>query len=141
MPILDFNVQTRFKSRIEFKIASSLIQVVRPVLITKTDQPLDVVWNTNYFFGNTFSSTSITIWMMLLLRSGDSAMISDAAARATLIIAIVAGSIEVRRLAISLVLLNGVIQALGVLRYGPPSFRALLADHVSFLHACVPAVR
>jgi len=32
--------------------------------------------------------------MMLLLRSGDSAMISDAAARATLIIAIVAGSIE-----------------------------------------------
>jgi hypothetical protein len=68
--------------------------VVRPVLITETYQPFDVVWNTNYFFGNTFNRTSITIWMMLLLRSGDSAMISDAAAKATLIIAIVAGSIE-----------------------------------------------
>ncbi len=63
------------------------------MLITKTYQPFDVVWDTNYFFGNTFSSTSITIWMMLLLRSGDKAMISDRAARATLIIAIVAGSI------------------------------------------------
>ena len=64
------------------------------MLVAKTDQPFNVVWDTDYFFGNTFSSTSITIWMMLLLRSGDSAMISDAAARATLIIAIVAGSIE-----------------------------------------------
>jgi hypothetical protein len=63
------------------------------VLITKTYQPFSVVWDTNYFFGNTFSSTSITIWMMLLLRSGDRAMISDTAAKATLIIAIVAGSI------------------------------------------------
>ena len=75
--------------------------------------------------------------MMLLLRSGDSAIISDAAARATLIIAIVAGSIVVRRSATSLVLLSGVIQALGGVRYGPPSFRVLLADHVSFLHAYV----
>lgn len=79
--------------------------------------------------------------MMLLLRSGDRAMISDAAARATLIIATVAGSIEVRRSASSLVLLNGVIQALGGVRYGPPSFRALLVDHVSFLHAYALAVR
>ena len=77
--------------------------------------------------------------MMLLLRSGDRAMISDAAASATLIIAIVAGSIGVKRFVISLVLFNGVIQALGVLRYGPPSFHAPLADHVSFLHAYAQA--
>jgi len=63
------------------------------VLITKTDQPFDVVWDTNYFFGNTLVSTSMMIWMMLLLRSGDNAMISDAAAITTLIIATVAGSI------------------------------------------------
>lgn len=67
--------------------------MVRPVLITKTDQPFDVVWDTNYFFGNTLVSTSMMIWMMLLLRSGDNAMISDAAAITTLIIAMVEGSI------------------------------------------------
>ena len=74
--------------------------------------------------------------MMLLLRSGDKAIISDAAARATLIIAIVEGSIQVRRSAISLGLINGVIQALGALRCDPPSFHAQLADRVSFLRAC-----
>ena len=79
--------------------------------------------------------------MMLLLRSGDKAMISDAAAKATLIIAIVAGSIAMERSAVSLVLFNGVIQALGVLRYGPPSFRAPLRDLSSFLFACGLAVR
>ena len=63
------------------------------MLITETYQPFSVAWDTNYFFGNTFSRISSTTWMILLLRSGDSAMISDAAARATLIIAIVAGSI------------------------------------------------
>ena len=65
------------------------------MLITETYQPFSVVWDTNYFFGNTLVSTSTMIWMMLLLRSGDNAMISDAAAITTLIIAIVAGSIGV----------------------------------------------
>ena len=79
---------------------------------------------------------------MLLLRSGDRAMISEAAANATLIIAIVAGSI-VKRGTIALILVSptDVIQALGVLRYGPPSFRVPLRDLSSSLFACVPTVR
>lgn len=69
--------------------------MVRPVFVAETHHPFDVVWDAYYFFGNTLSRTSITTWMTLLLRSGDRAMISDAAARATLIIAIVVGSIEI----------------------------------------------
>ena len=79
--------------------------------------------------------------MMLLLRSGDKAMISDAAAKATLIIAIVAGSIAMERSAVSLVLFNGVIQALGGVRCDLPSFHVPLRDLSSSLFACGLAVR
>lgn len=79
--------------------------------------------------------------MMLLLRSGDRAMISDAAARPIATIAVVAGSIEVRRFAISLVLLNGVIQALEGVRCDLPSFHVPLRDLSSSLFACGLAVR
>lgn len=60
---------------------------------------------------------------MLLLRSGDRAMISDAAARPIAIIAVVEGSIAMQKSTRSLGLSTAALQEpLGV-RYGPPSFQ------------------
>lgn len=70
--------------------------MVGPVLFTKPSQPNAVFRNAAYFFGNTRVRISITIWMTLLLRRGDNAMISDAAARPIAIIAVVTGSIDNR---------------------------------------------
>ena len=79
---------------------------------------------------------------MLLLRSGDKAMISDAAANATLFIAIVAGSI-VKRGTIALILVSptDVIQALEVVRCDLPSSGAQLPYLPSSLSSCGLAVR
>ena len=66
--------------------------MISPVLITKPKKPFPVFRDAAYFFGKRRVSTSNTTWMMLLLRSGDRAMISDAAAKPTAIIAAVVGS-------------------------------------------------
>ena len=76
----------------ELEVLRGSFDVIGPVLITEPNQPFPICWDTAYFFGNTRVSTCSTIWMMLLLRSGDKAMISDAAAKATAIIAVVVGS-------------------------------------------------
>ena len=63
------------------------------MLITETHQPFGARGNVAYFFGKTRISTSKTIWIRLLLRSGDIPMISLVAYNAMLIIATVVGSI------------------------------------------------
>lgn len=80
----------------KLEILRGFFQVVCPVLVTETNQPFAVCRNAAYFFGKNLSSTCSTIWMTLLLRRGDRAMISDAAARPIAIIAVVAGSIVVK---------------------------------------------
>ena len=100
----------------KLKVLRGFFDVIGPVLITKPNQPFPVLGDADYFFGKTFSKISSTTWIMLLLRSGDRAIISERAARPIAIIAVVMGSIEVRRFATSLVLFNDGIQALGALR-------------------------
>ena len=81
----------------KLEILGGFFEVVGPVLITKPNQPFRLFRDAAYFFGKTRLSTSITIWMMLLERKGDKAMISDAAAKQIAIIAVVAGSIVTRK--------------------------------------------
>ena len=76
----------------EFVILRGFFDVIGPVLIAKPKKPFPIFWDAAYFFGKRRVSTSSTTWIMLLLRSGDSAMISDAAAKPTAIIAAVVGS-------------------------------------------------
>lgn len=94
VPIFDLNVETWFQRCVEFKILRGFFEVIGPVLITEPVKPFCVIRDAAYFFGKIRVSTSITIWMMLLLRSGDKAMISDAAARPMAIIAVVTGSMS-----------------------------------------------
>ena len=82
----------------ELEVLRGFCDVIGPVLITKTNQPFAVFRNVAYFFGKIRESTSTTICTMLLLRRGDRAMISDAAAIAIAIIAVVAGSITTKYL-------------------------------------------
>ena len=67
------------------------------MFVTEPDYPFCVFRYAAYFFGKTRSKTSRTTWMMLLLRNGESAIISDAAAKQIAIIAVVAGSIVTRK--------------------------------------------
>jgi hypothetical protein len=92
VPILDGNVHPRLQRGAKLKVLCGFLQLIRPVLVAKTNQPFPVAGKAAYFFGKMRVSTSSTTWMMLLLRSGDRAMISDAAAKPTAIIAVVAGS-------------------------------------------------
>lgn len=80
----------------EFEVLCGLFDVVGPVLITKPNQPFAVFRNAAYFFGKIRDSTSTITWMMLLLRRGDRAMISEAAAMPIAIIAVVVGSIGIK---------------------------------------------
>ena len=98
VPILDGSVHPGLQGGAELEVLSGFFGVVRPVLVTKTDQPLPICWDAAYFFGKTRVSTSSTIWMMLLLRSGDNAIISDAAAKPMAIIAVRTGSIGQQRI-------------------------------------------
>ena len=92
VPIRDLVVETGFQRCMELEILGGLFDVVGPGLITKTNQPFPVFWDAAYFFGKTRVKISSTTWMMLLERSGESAMISEAAARPMAIIAVVTGS-------------------------------------------------
>lgn len=96
VPVFDLVVETRLQRCAELKVLRSLFDVFGPVLVTKTNQPFPVFRGAAYFFAKTLVSTCSTIWMMLLLRKGDRAMISEAAARPIAIIAVVAGSIVVK---------------------------------------------
>jgi len=86
---------------VELEVLRGFFDVIRPVLITKTNQPFPVCRNAAYRFGKTRVRISSTTWMMLLERRGESAMISDAAARPIAIIAVVTGSIGLKPLAIA----------------------------------------
>ena len=97
MPIFNLNVQAWLEACIEFKVLSGLYEVVGPVFVTEPDQPFRVLRDAAYFFGKMRVSTSTITWTMLLLRSGDKAIISDAAARPIAIIAVVVGSIVTRK--------------------------------------------
>lgn len=98
VPILDLVVEAVFQRCVELEILGGLFDVFGPVLITKTNQPFPVFWDAAYFFGKTRVKISSTTWMMLLERSGESAMISEAAARPMAIIAVVTGSMEINHL-------------------------------------------
>ena len=137
MPILDLNIQAWLESRIEFEVLSGFFEMVSPVLVTEPNYPLRVLRDAAYFFGKTRSKTSRTTWMMLLLRNGESAITSDAAAKQIAIIAVVVGSIVAGR-AITPILVSptAVIQAPSGVRYDPPSFLRPFADHFSCLRAC-----
>ena len=82
----------------ELKILRGFFDVVGPVLVTKPNQPFPVFRDAAYLFGKKLRRVSRMNWIMLLLRSGDRAIISDAAARPMAIIAVVAGSMEINYL-------------------------------------------
>ena len=85
----------------ELEVLRGFFEVVSPVLVAKPDYPLRVFRNAAYFFGKIRDSTSTITWMMLLLRRGDRAMISEAAAMPIAIIAVVVGSIGLKTLSIA----------------------------------------
>lgn len=85
----------------KLEVLRGFFQVVSPVLVTKTNQPFAVRRNAAYRFGKTRVRISSTTWITLLERSGDNAIISDAAARPIAIIAVVTGSIGLKPLAIA----------------------------------------
>ena len=101
MPILDLNIQAWFEIRIEFEVLSGFFKVVSPVFVAKPDYPLRIFRDAAYFFGKIRDSTSTITWMTLLLRRGERAMISEAAAMPIAIIAVVAGSIGLKALSIA----------------------------------------
>ena len=137
MPILDLNIQAWFEIRIEFEVLSGFFEVVSPMLVAKPDYPLRVFRDAPYFFGKIRDSTSTITWMTLLLRRGDRAMISEAAAMPIATIAAVVGSI-VKRGTIAFILVSptDVIQVLSGERYDLPSFLRPFADHSSCLRVC-----
>jgi len=81
---------------VELEALRGFFEVVGPVRVTETNQPFSVYRNAAYRFGKTRVRISSTTWMMLLERNGESAMISDAAARPIAIIAVVTGSIGLK---------------------------------------------
>ena len=85
----------------ELEILRGFFEVVGPVFVAKPDYPLRVFRNAAYFFGKIRDSTSTITWMTLLLRRGDRAMISEAAAMPIAIIAVVVGSIGLKTLSIA----------------------------------------
>ena len=85
----------------KLEVLRGFFEVVGPVLVTKTNQPFAVFRNAAYFFGKIRDSTSTITWMTLLLRRGDKAMISDAAAMPIAIIAVVVGSMGLKALSIA----------------------------------------
>ena len=76
VPVLNRNVDAGLQGCVELEVLGGFFQVVGPVFITETYQPSAVCWDAAYFFGKTRISTSRTIWIRLLLRSGDIPMIS-----------------------------------------------------------------